>query len=241
MLVTRRFIPDSEVSMTDNLRAVYWEIAGMGESGHRALGPNDMQEGDVAHRLWYTTLALYQTEDEINRFERLMKAGHIKPLMNIINGLSPIQQGIDLEQTYCRATHKSGDYAWVEDKDRVVVYNKSQGGTVEILRKVSQQEVEQAIAIRGLTASATADVRHLACDLTVSALSKNAGNSGKVVLPGGVKLEYVYNPFNDSLDFGKRSSAGNLSQVKSFSFNHGVSVLTNLESAVREIVGSCEF
>ena len=65
---------------------------------------------------------------------------------------------IDLEHTYKSATQNRGDDVSVEYDDYAVVYNGSVGGTYEVMRKVTEQEVRDNISRYGLPSEATADV-----------------------------------------------------------------------------------
>ena len=68
---------------------------------------------------------------------------------------------IDLSNTYLSPIKYRGDDLLVEDKHYAVVYNPSVGGTYDVMRKVSAEEVRQNITRYGLPDNATADVKSL--------------------------------------------------------------------------------
>ena len=69
---------------------------------------------------------------------------------------------IDLSNTYLSPTKYRGDDLLVENEHYAVVYNPSVGGTYDVMRKVTAEEVRQNITRYGLPDNATADVKSIA-------------------------------------------------------------------------------
>lgn len=111
--------------------------------------------------VYYSSVAYLQFEDDTKVLSDLHRKGHVNKLLK---EAANYDQGdaIELNRTFKSPLQNRGDDLVKEDKNYAVVYNNSVGGTYEVYRKVTEQNVEQNIKQYGLPDNATQDVKGLA-------------------------------------------------------------------------------
>jgi len=111
--------------------------------------------------VYYSSVAYLQFEDDTKVLSDLHRKGHVNKLLK---EAANYDQGdaIELNRTFKSPLQNRGDDLVKEDKNYAVVYNNSVGGTYEVYRKVTEQNVEQNIKRYGLPDNATQDVKGLA-------------------------------------------------------------------------------
>ncbi|WP_231291720.1 MutS N-terminal domain-containing protein [Segatella oris] len=111
--------------------------------------------------VYYSSVAYLQFEDDTKVLSDLHRKGHVNKLLK---EAANYDQGdaIELNRTFKSPLQNRGDDLVKEDKNYAVVYNNSVGGTYEVYRKVTEQNVEQNIKRYGLPDNATQDVKELA-------------------------------------------------------------------------------
>jgi DNA mismatch repair protein mutS len=111
--------------------------------------------------VYYSSVAYLQFEEDTQVLANLHKKGHVNKLLK---EAANYDQGdaIGLDKTFKSPLQKKGDDLVKEDKNYAVVYNNSVGGTYEVYRKVSEQNVKENIQRYGLPDNATWDVKDLA-------------------------------------------------------------------------------
>ena len=110
---------------------------------------------------YYTTVAYFQSTNDTQLFDRLLNQGDYKRILaeaaEYDNGDAP-----DLTQTYKSPIQNRGDDLLNEDYRYAVVYNASIGGTYEVFRKLSEEQVRRDLTHYGLPNNATKDVYAIA-------------------------------------------------------------------------------
>ena len=111
--------------------------------------------------VYYSSVAYLEFEDDTKVLSDLHRKGHVNKLLK---EAANYDQGdaIELNRTFKSPLQNRGDDLVKEDKNYAVVYNNSVGGTYEVYRKVTEQNVEQNIKQYGLPDNATQDVKGLA-------------------------------------------------------------------------------
>lgn len=111
--------------------------------------------------VFYSSVAYLQMEDDTKALSNLHQKGHVNKLLK---EAANYDQGdaIGLDRTFKSPLQNRGDDLVKEDKNYAVVYNNSVGGTYEVYRKVTAQNVEMNIERYGLPDNATQDVKDLA-------------------------------------------------------------------------------
>lgn len=110
---------------------------------------------------FYASVAYLQMSDDTQRLDTFKEQGKYEALLK---EAKEYDQGdaIDLEHTYKSPLQNRGDDLLTEDSDYAVVYNNSVGGTYEVLRRVSEQDIRQTIDRYGLPSHSSADVKEIA-------------------------------------------------------------------------------
>lgn len=111
--------------------------------------------------VYYSSVAYLQFEEDTQVLANLHKKGHVNKLLK---EAANYDQGdaIGLDKTFKSPLQNKGDDLVKEDKNYAIVYNNSVGGTYEVYRKVSEQNVKENIERYGLPDNATQDVKDLA-------------------------------------------------------------------------------
>lgn len=111
--------------------------------------------------VYYSSVAYLQFEDDTKVLSDLHKKGHVNKLLK---EAANYDQGdaIELDKTFKSPLQNRGDDLVKENKNYAVVYNNSVGGTYEVYRKVTGQNVKENTERYGLPDNATQDVKELA-------------------------------------------------------------------------------
>jgi len=111
--------------------------------------------------MYYASVAYLQMGEDTSKLDELQDKRDYQALLKEAIEYDA-GDAIDLSNTYLSPTKYRGDDLLVENEHYAVVYNPSVGGTYDVMRKVSAEEVRQNINRYGLPNNATADVKSLA-------------------------------------------------------------------------------
>ena len=119
------------------------------------------QKQEIAPTMYYASVAYLQTTDAKDRLNKFKNDGNYDALLTEAKeydqGDAPDLSKINLSPTkYC------GDDLLIEDEHYAVVYNPTVGGTYDVMRKVSAEEIKDNIIRYGLPEDATDDVKEVA-------------------------------------------------------------------------------
>lgn len=119
------------------------------------------QKQEKAPTMYYASVAYLQTTDATDRLDKFKNDGNYDALLTEAKeydqGDAPELSKINLSPTKYR-----GDDLLVEDEHYAVVYNPTVGGTYDVMRKVSAEEIKDNIIRYGLPEDATDDVKEVA-------------------------------------------------------------------------------
>ena len=183
---------------------------------------------------FYASVAYLQSTDDTNLLDGLRDKGDYKGLLA---EAKEYDQGdsIDLEHTYKSATQNRGDDVLVEDDNYAVVYNGSVGGTYEVMRKVTEQEVRDNISRYGLPSEATADVEEIGKAMIAEDFSDLSKRRSPVFeMPSGDVLHLQYDPTQDRFEVGTATNAG-LAVQHTIRYDHSLSLADNIENVYNTI------
>lgn len=183
---------------------------------------------------FYASVAYLQSTDDTSLLDGLRDKGDYNGLLT---EAKEYDQGdaIDLEHTYKSATQNRGDDVLVEDDDYAVVYNGSVGGTYEVMRKVTEQEVRDNIIRYGLPSEATADVEEVGKAMIAEDFSDLSKRRSPVFeMPSGDVLHLQYAPTQDSFEVGPATNAG-LAVQHTIRYDHSLSLADNIENVYNTI------
>lgn len=183
---------------------------------------------------YYVSVAYLQSMDDTSLLDGLRDKGDYDGLLA---EAKEYDQGdaIDLEHTYKSATQNRGDDILVEDDDYAVVYNGSVGGTYEVMRKVTEQEVRDNISRYGLPSEATADVEEVGKAMIAEDFSDLSKRRSPVFeMPSGDVLHLQYDSTQDSFEVGTATNAG-LAVQHTIRYDHSLSLADNIENVYNTI------
>lgn len=111
--------------------------------------------------VYYASVAYLQTTDATDRLDKFKNDGNYDALLT---EAKEYDQGDapDLSKINLSATKYRGDDLLVEDEHYAVVYNPTVGGTYDVMRKVSAEEIKDNLIRYGLPEDATDDVKEVA-------------------------------------------------------------------------------
>ena len=112
-------------------------------------------------RDYYFSYQYLQSTDSTDEFDRLTKLEKWEDLLVLAE---QYDQGDSLLQkdTFKNAARQHGDDLLVENDHYAIVYNNTVGGTYELLRRVSVQDIQFSIERYGLESDASQDVKNIA-------------------------------------------------------------------------------
>jgi len=107
--------------------------------------------------VYYASVQYLQFDSDTEIFDKLTPDQMLQEAGYYDNG-----DDINLDLTHKSPKLNRGDTIAAEDEHYAVVYNATVGGTYDIMRKVSEKEVRDAINRYGLPINATEDVKNVA-------------------------------------------------------------------------------
>lgn len=172
----------------------------------------------------YSSIQYLQMSDDTNRLDKMDASDILKEAREYDNGDS-----IDMDKTYAKAVKYPGDTVIAEDDHYAVVNNNQVGGTYDMMRKVSEKEVRDAINRYGLPNDATEDVKNVVKAMVAEEFSKMATNRMPIFeMNNGSVLNVQYNQEKDTMDVGTATNVG-MSVLHQFPYDHDFSLDANLE------------
>ena len=184
--------------------------------------------------IFYASVNYLQMADDTHIFDKMQDSqdynGMIMEAAEYDNGDS-----INLSHTYTSSCRYPTDVVLAEDENYAVVYNPSVGGTYDIMRKVTQQDVRDAIQRYGLFEDATDDVKDVAKAMVSEEFSKMMNTHIPAFeMPSGDILYIQYNQDKNTLDIGSATNIG-MTVMHSFPYDHNFSLDANLEGASEKL------
>ena len=177
---------------------------------------------------YYASVAYLQNTDDTSVLDSLKDIGDYDRLLQ---EAKEYDQGdaIDLEHTYKSALQNRGDDVLVDDAHYAVVYNGSVGGTYEVMRKVTEEDVRDSITRYGLPSEASKDVEVVAKSMIAEDFSDLSKRKAPVFeMPNGDVLHLQYDREHDSFEVGTVTNAG-LAVQHILSYDHNLSLADNIE------------
>lgn len=184
----------------------------------------ESKESVAKEPIFYSSIQYMQMSDDTNRLDKMDASDILKEARKYDNGDS-----IDMDKTYAKAVKYPGDTVIAEDDHYAVVNNNQVGGTYDIMRKVSDKEVRDAINRYGLPNDATEDVKNVAKAMVAEEFGKMATNRMPIFEMNNGSVLYVqYNQKKDTMDVGTATNVG-MSVLHQFPYDHDFSLDANLE------------
>ena len=174
--------------------------------------------------VFYSSIQYLQMSDDTNRLDKMDANGILQEAREYDNG-----DAIDMDKTYAKAVKYPGDTVIAEDDYYAVVNNNQVGDTYDMMRKVSEKEVRDAINRYGLPNDATDDVKAVAKAMVAEEFSKMATNRMPIFEMNNGSVLYVqYSQEKDTMDVGTATNVG-MSVLHQFPYDHDFNLDANLE------------
>ena len=137
-------------------------------------------------------------------------------------------------QTYKNATKFPGDDILAEDDNYAVVYNSSLGGTYDLMRKVTKQDIIDNIERYGLESDASDDVKKVAYENVAKQFSDIKSKIPAFTMPNEDVLYFQYNQESNKIEVGTTTNAG-LKVDKTFDYDVDRTLDANLENVYEQL------
>lgn len=137
-------------------------------------------------------------------------------------------------QTYKNATKFSGDDILAEDDNYAVVYNSSVGGTYDLMRKVTKQDIIDNIERYGLESDASDDVKKVAYENVAKQFSDIKSKIPAFTMPNEDVLYFQYNQESNKIEVGTTTNAG-LKVDQTFDYDVDRTIDANLENVYEQL------
>lgn len=137
-------------------------------------------------------------------------------------------------QTYKNAKKFPGDDILAEDDNYAVVYNSSVGGTYDLMRKVTKQDIIDNIERYGLESDASDDVKKVAYENVAKQFSDIKSKIPAFTMPNEDVLYFQYNQESNKIEVGTTTNAG-LKVDQTFDYDVDRTLDSNLENVYEQL------
>lgn len=182
---------------------------------------------------YYSSFAFMQDQEDTEQFDKLQEEGKYDEILNLASEYDQ-EQEIELEYVSKSSSPHPGDDLLAENEDYAVVYNNRVGGTYDLLKKYSENELREEIERLGGIGSNPSDaVKEIAYNKTAdefAAIQKEP----VFEMPNGEILHFQYNKETDKIEVGTATNNG-LAVSDTFMFERDKSVEANLANVYEEM------
>lgn len=194
----------------------------------------EKKEETKASKTHYFSYQYLQSTDDTQEFDNLQKQEKWEDLLTLAKEYDS-GDDLSLSDVYKDCTHHRGDSLLAENDDYAIVYNNSVGGTYELLRRVSEQDIKNAIESYGLEADASRDVMEIVKEMTQEEITKSLnGKMPAFTMPNDEVLHFQYNKEKDTIDVGTVTNIG-LSAHHHIPYDHQMGLDENLQNAYEQL------
>lgn len=137
-------------------------------------------------------------------------------------------------QTYKNAKKFPGDDILAEDDNYAVVYNSSVGGTYDLMRKVTKQDIIDNIERYGLESDASDDVKKVAYENVAKLFSDIKSKIPAFTMPNEDVLYFQYNQESNKIEVGTTTNVG-LKVDQTFDYDVDRTLDANLENVYEQL------
>lgn len=178
--------------------------------------------------VYYYSYTYLQSTDDTQEFDNLKRKGHYKQILQLAQ---IYDQGDAMEQsnTFKNAKKYSGDDILNEDDNYAVVYNGSVGGTYDLMRKVTKEEILDDIDRYGLEQDASEDVKKVAYESVAKQFSEIKAQIPAFTMPNNDVLYFQYNQEKNQVEVGHVANIG-LMKEHTFDYDVNQTLDANLEA-----------
>lgn len=183
--------------------------------------------------IYYFSHTYLQSTDSCEELDNLVEKQDYDSLLYLTR---EYDQGDALlqSQTYKNATKISGDDILAEDDNYAVVYNSSVGGTYDLMRKVTKQDIIDNIERYGLESDASDDVKKVAYENVAKQFSDIKSKIPAFTMPNEDVLYFQYNQESNKIEVGTTTNVG-LKVDQTFDYDVDRTLDANLENVYEQL------
>lgn len=177
--------------------------------------------------IYYFSHTYLQSTDSREELDNLVEKQDYDSLLYLTR---EYDQGdaLSQSQTYKNATKFSGDDILAEDDNYAVVYNSSVGGTYDLMRKVTKQDIIDNIERYGLESDASDDVKKVAYENVAKQFSDIKSKIPAFTMPNEDVLYFQYNQDTNNIVVEKTMDNGEKKDVYQHPYNHELTTAENM-------------
>lgn len=228
------------------------------ENMNKVLSRNDYQEQGQTMQLdpkdekkYFSSYNYFQMESETAEFDKLKDAENYEGILALAK---EYDQGdsMDLEHVETSMTPDYGDDVLIDDENYAVVYNNSVGGTYNLLRKYSENDIREAIERYGMPKTPSYAVKfidqQMGLEKGVKPLVEIPSPEAKAVaksfredltpqftMPNGKVLDYHYDASNNKVIVGEKLNDGTFIETYVHDYDFALSKAENMSAIYKEL------
>lgn len=228
------------------------------ENMNKVLSRNDYQEQGQTIQLdpkdekkYFSSYNYFQMESETAEFDKLKDAENYEGILALAK---EYDQGdsMDLEHVETSMTPDYGDDVLIDDENYAVVYNNSVGGTYNLLRKYSENDIREAIERYGMPKTPSYAVKfidqQMGLEKSVKPLVEIPSPEAKAVaksfredltpqftMPNGKVLDYHYDASDNKVIVGEKLNDGSFIETYVHDYDFALSKAENMSAIYKEL------
>lgn len=228
------------------------------ENMNKVLSRNDYQEQGQTIQLdpkdekkYFSSYNYFQMESETAEFDKLKNAENYEGILALAK---EYDQGdsMDLEHVETSMTPDYGDDVLIDDENYAVVYNNSVGGTYNLLRKYSENDIREAIERYGMPDTPSYAVKfidqQMGLEKGVKPLVEIPSPEAKAVaksfredltpqftMPNGKVLDYHYDASDNKVIVGEKLNDGSFIETYVHDYDFALSKAENMSAIYKEL------
>lgn len=228
------------------------------ENMNKVLSRNDYQEQGQTIQLdpkdekkYFSSYNYFQMESETAEFDKLKDAEDYEGILALAK---EYDQGdsMDLEHVETSMTPGYGDDVLIDDENYAVVYNNSVGGTYNLLRKYSENDIREAIERYGMPDTPSYAVKfidqQMGLEKGVKPLVEIPSPEAKAVaksfredltpqftMPNGKVLDYHYDASDNKVIVGEKLNDGSFIETYVHDYDFALSKAENMSAIYKEL------
>lgn len=228
------------------------------ENMNKVLSRNDYQEQGQTIQLdpkdekkYFSSYNYFQMESETAEFDKLKDAENYEGILALAK---EYDQGdsMDLEHVETSMTPDYGDDVLIDDENYAVVYNNSVGGTYNLLRKYSENDIREVIERYGMPKTPSYAVKfidqQMGLEKGVKPLVEIPSPEAKAVaksfredltpqftMPNGKVLDYHYDASDNKVIVGEKLNDGSFIETYVHDYDFALSKAENMSAIYKEL------
>lgn len=228
------------------------------ENMNKVLSRNDYQEQGQTIQLdpkdekkYFSSYNYFQMESETAEFDKLKDVENYEGILALAK---EYDQGdsMDLEHVETSMTPDYGDDVLIDDENYAVVYNNSVGGTYNLLRKYSENDIREAIERYGMPKTPSYAVKfidqQMGLEKGVKPLVEIPSPEAKAVaksfredltpqftMPNGKVLDYHYDASDNKVIVGEKLNDGSFIETYAHDYDFALSKAENMSAIYKEL------